>query len=184
MQIAKEKRKSNISEYIIYMWQIEDLIRAFKFDIDTIVDNIKKTNNLFDDKQILEYKAWYSDIIEMMTIEKIKKNGHLQVITNLIIDLNNLHSEILNEKIDKKYIEYYNKALPNIIEFSKKMKNKKNNEIEVMFNALYILLLMRMQKKTISKETSNAMGTFSQLLAYLTKKYHEVENNEKTQFAG
>ena len=29
MQIANKLRKLNIAEYLLYMWQIEDVIRAF-----------------------------------------------------------------------------------------------------------------------------------------------------------
>ena len=36
MIIAKRKRKENIAEYLLYMWQVEDLIRANKFDMDSI----------------------------------------------------------------------------------------------------------------------------------------------------
>ena len=32
MIIARQKRKENIAEYLLYMWQVEDLIRANKFD--------------------------------------------------------------------------------------------------------------------------------------------------------
>ena len=28
MKIASQKRKENIAEYLLYMWQIEDIIRA------------------------------------------------------------------------------------------------------------------------------------------------------------
>ncbi|MBR2242341.1 MAG: DUF4924 family protein, partial [Prevotella sp.] len=28
MYIAKELRKKNIAEYLLYMWQVEDLLRA------------------------------------------------------------------------------------------------------------------------------------------------------------
>ena len=36
MIVAKQKRKENIAEYLLYMWQVEDLIRANQFDIDSI----------------------------------------------------------------------------------------------------------------------------------------------------
>jgi len=36
MYIAKEKRKNNIAEYILYMWQIEDMLRAYNFRLDNI----------------------------------------------------------------------------------------------------------------------------------------------------
>ena len=43
MIIASKKRKENIAEYILYMWQIEDMIRANDFDISKIRRNIKST---------------------------------------------------------------------------------------------------------------------------------------------
>ena len=40
MIIAQQKRKENIAEYLLYMWQVEDMIRANQLDIDKINDNI------------------------------------------------------------------------------------------------------------------------------------------------
>ncbi len=36
MIIAQQKRKENIAEYLLYLWQVEDLLRACKLDIDTV----------------------------------------------------------------------------------------------------------------------------------------------------
>ena len=40
MIVANEKRKQNIAEYLLYMWQVEDLIRANQFDMDLIRKNV------------------------------------------------------------------------------------------------------------------------------------------------
>lgn len=40
MKIAQAKRKENIAEYLLYMWQVEDIIRAFNLDINAIKENI------------------------------------------------------------------------------------------------------------------------------------------------
>ena len=40
MITASIKKKENIAEYLLYMWQIEDLIRANKLDIDKIQTSI------------------------------------------------------------------------------------------------------------------------------------------------
>ncbi len=40
MIIASQKRKENIAEYLLYMWQIEDLIRANSLDLDKIKANV------------------------------------------------------------------------------------------------------------------------------------------------
>ena len=36
MLTASAKKRENIAEYLLYMWQIEDLIRAFGLDTDRI----------------------------------------------------------------------------------------------------------------------------------------------------
>ena len=46
MIIASQKRKENIAEYLLYMWQIEDIIRAYKLDIDTIDEQIVSKYNV------------------------------------------------------------------------------------------------------------------------------------------
>ena len=41
MIIALQKKKENIAEYLIYMWQVEDLLRACQLDeskIDLMLD--------------------------------------------------------------------------------------------------------------------------------------------------
>jgi len=40
MLISREKRRSNIVEYLLYMYQIEDIIRSFQFDITQIDANV------------------------------------------------------------------------------------------------------------------------------------------------
>lgn len=40
MYIASQKRKENIAEYLLYMWQIEDIIRANGMDLDKIKSNV------------------------------------------------------------------------------------------------------------------------------------------------
>ena len=40
MKISQQLKEKNIAEYLIYMWQVEDLIRANKCDIDFIRNNI------------------------------------------------------------------------------------------------------------------------------------------------
>ncbi|MFC2121971.1 DUF4924 family protein, partial [Bacteroidota bacterium] len=62
MIIAKEKRYTNIAEYILYMWQIEDIIRAYKFDIDEIEKNI--ISKYDQPENILkEIRYWYISLI-------------------------------------------------------------------------------------------------------------------------
>ncbi|NJO92724.1 MAG: DUF4924 family protein [Chloroflexia bacterium] len=52
----------------------------------------------------------------------------------------------------------------------------------MMFLGLYGLLMMRIQKKDISDETELAMQTFSDLMAALSQKYHDREEEEKSEW--
>ena len=78
MIVAREKRKSNIVEYILYMWQVEDLIRAYQFDIDAIKEGIIPQYGI-SGELVDETIEWYDNLIEMMKMEQIKEKGHLQV---------------------------------------------------------------------------------------------------------
>ena len=40
MIVAEQKRKENVAEYILYMWQIEDTIRALDFDLTRITEYV------------------------------------------------------------------------------------------------------------------------------------------------
>ena len=90
MIIAQEKRKTNLAEYILYMWQIEDLIRAYKFDIGLITEAVLQHFQQPEEKNI-EIKEWYENLIEMMKVEKVEEKGHLQIIKNNIDELFDFH---------------------------------------------------------------------------------------------
>ena len=40
MIVARQKKEENIAEYLLYMWQIEDFIRACRGNIDVIQKQI------------------------------------------------------------------------------------------------------------------------------------------------
>jgi len=116
------------------------------------------------------------ELIDLMKLENISEHGHLKFIIRIIGKLNDLHIYLLKTKIEIKYHEYFTKAYPNIEEFRLKLNNPDGNDIEICFNALYALLLLRLKKTEISAETNNAMTTFSNLLAYLSVKYKQNQN--------
>jgi hypothetical protein len=179
MIIAQEKRKSNLAEYILYMWQVEDIIRAYKFDIEEIEKNII-SQFTSDHEKYQEIKTWYENLIEMMKVEKIQNFGHLQIIKNNVNELFDYHLHLLNNKKDTGYITLFQKAAGNINEFRTKSKAKEdNNDIEVCLTALYGILMLKLQKKDISKETIAAVTTFSQLISDLTLKYKAFEEEKE-----
>ena len=177
MIIAQEKRKSNISEYILYMWQIEDLIRALDFDMDkiqkTIVSQFKTDENTRS-----KISDWYTNLVMMMEKEFIKKEGHLQFIINLINELNRFNIALFNSNEDFNYNKLYQTAKPAIDEFRVKSHMKDDNDIYVAFQSLYSIMLLHLMKKEISKGTSDAAKQISRLLAHLSARFKQYEEGD------
>lgn len=178
MYVAKEKRQSNIAEYFIYMWQIEDLIRAHDFDIERInrelVQAYKGTP-----EQLTEIRQWYEGLAETMLLEGIRNSGHLQHLVSLMDDVNNFHFRLIESPNHSKYQGLYMETVRDISELRKKMGQKeKISDFEVCLTALYGLLLMRLKQRPISEETESVFGRFSILLAELSRLYKMYEEGE------
>ena len=92
MLIARELRKTNIAEYILYMWQIEDSLRACSFNPETIEKQLVARFNA-DEATCKEIAGWYNNLAVMMEKEHVQEKGHLQVIANLVNDLNEFHPQ-------------------------------------------------------------------------------------------
>ena len=177
MIIAKQKKKENIAEYILYMWQIEDLIRAYKLNMNEINKNVvEKFNQPGNIKK--EISNWYQGLIDLMREEGKVETGHLQFIQNTINDLNQLHLQLLKSPEHLDYIEIYNKAKEGIVELMNKSKGTVENEVEACFNGLYGILMLRLQQKTVNMETAAAMTSVSQLIALISKKYKQLEEGK------
>ncbi len=172
MQIAREKLKTNIVEYILYMYHIEDVIRANHLSIEELEKNIISKYSLPNSQQD-DVRTWYADLIAQMKKDDAMEQGHISVLREMIFNLNDLHIQLINTLEEGVYLEQYQYASPFIKELKNKMGNAELTEIEVCFNGLYGFMLLKMKGNTITKETSEAMAVFGQLLRYLSKKYHD-----------
>lgn len=177
MLIAKKLKEENIAEYLLYMWQIEDIIRANKLDID-IID--KQIISGFDQPQDVknEIREWYENLIDMMRREDVVEKGHLIINKNVISELTELHNRLLKSAQETEYTEAYYKTLPFIVELRSKTQDKNTPELETCLAALYGFLLMRLQKKDISGETQSALSQISSFLRLLSLKYKEYKTGK------
>ena len=112
MIIASQKRKENIAEYLIYMWQIEDIIRANSLDIDKIEHNVIDRFEGLSDAQRREMREWYESLIDMMHREGVEKSGHLQINRNVLQQMVELHQALLADPRFDKYTSEFYKTLP------------------------------------------------------------------------
>jgi hypothetical protein len=178
MLIAQEKRKTNIAEYILYMWQVEDLIRAHQFNIDLIEQNLISQYSQ-PAKVKIEVRDWFANLMLMMYREGIQEKGHLSLLKSLLNELTDLHVRLLGRKEETAYQDLYLKATENLEEFRKKSGDRETGDVETSVNALYGLLLLRLKKQAISHETELAMASFSKLLAILSYIFLQVERGER-----
>lgn len=171
MLIAKQKKEENIAEYVIYMWQMEDLLRANQLDIEKIQALIIDPYQVSDEVKA-EMSEWYDNLIQMMKMEHLEEKGHLQFIRNTVDDINDLHMELLQKPKEVQYNALFFKTLPFLVELRKKVgAGEEMNDIELALQSLYGVLLLRLQKREITKETLVAIQQISQLLAVLSQKY-------------
>lgn len=170
-------KKENIAEYLLFMWQIEDLLRAYNLDIDNIQQSI--INSVYQTEEDRKNaRDWYEGLIIMMKSEGVQEKGHLQINKNIIIDLTDVHLRFLKNPKESEYIGIYYNTLPYIVELRSKSTENEIAELETCFTALYGYLLLKIQKKDISKETQAAVSQITSLLRLLSKKYKEIDQEE------
>ena len=178
MITASAKKRENIAEYLLYMWQIEDIIRAYGLDLDKIKASIVDKYTDLTEAQRKEMTDWYESLIDMMRREGKEKSGHLQINENTLLDLEQLNRRLVKDPKFATYAaEYYN-TLPLIVELRAKQGDSPKDEIETCFDALYGLLMLRLQGKEISEETQRAAKQISRFLARLANYYKQDYNNE------
>ncbi len=177
MLIAQEKRRTNIAEYILYIWQVEDILRALNFDYDQIGKTLVMQFDVDDEKK-LEIYDWYKNLAIMMKKENVAEKGHVQFILNLIKDLYLFHIRMLQNSNDAKYLSLYQAAHPIIEEFREKSNYKDANEILVAFQAIYGIVLLRLQNKTITPQTESAVEQITKLIGHLSGRYKQFEDGE------
>ena len=172
MLTAKQLREENIAEYLLYMWQIEDILRACRFDIEVVKHNI--IVNYPTDVSTMEAMAqWYADLIEMMRREDVMTKGHIQINKNVLIQLTDLHQMLLKSTNYPEYGAEFYRTLPYIVELRAKSGEEKCGEIETCFNALYATMLMRLQHRDISDDTRLAINQISKFISMLASFFHK-----------
>lgn len=175
MKIAQALKGKNIAEYLLYMWQVEDLMRANDCDPDKLKANVIAQFPA-EDRPALE--EWYGNLVEMMRAEGVKERGHLQINRNVLQELTELHARLLASTRYPFYNAAYFKALPFIVELRQKNGHKDEPELETCFEALYGVLLLRLQKKEITPATETALKAISSFLSMLANYYARDRKGE------
>ncbi len=151
-----KSKKDNIAEYILYLWQIEDYLRAFP-------EQAEATQEL-------------RELSEMMHREGIVAGGHLQLAVNALCELEDLHSTLLNE--DAMYRAAIIRLQPSLNLLKAKTDRPTMSDIEACLTLLYQIMLLRLQKKEISAETASVQQQATSLLQFLSRAYYNSDTKD------
>ena len=144
-------KKNNIAEYILYLWQIEDYLRAFP--------------------EQAEANQELHDLSDMMHQENIMESGHLQLANNALAELEDLHNDLLDQEAT--YRAAMLRLTPALNLLKAKTDRPTMSDVEACLILLYQVMLLRLKKSPISSETEQVQKQATQLLQYLSKTYKE-----------
>lgn len=176
MLTAQQKRKENIAEYILYLYQVEDLIRAFQLNV-TKIENQLVSQYQVDEETRQKIADWYKNLVVMMDKEGIKEKGHFQFLINLINELNEFHIKLMKHGVNKEYLVEFQSISGLITELNLK-SNSVKNDLQTSLDAIYGFLLLKMQQKEITTETTEAIKRLTGWLSLLSKLFKDFESGD------
>ena len=146
-----KSKKENIAEYILYLWQMEDYLRAFPQNADATPE--------------------LHELNEMMHREGLMDGGHMAFAANALTELEDLHATILNE--DAMYRAAIMRLQPSLNLLKAKTDRPTMSDIEACLLLLYQIMLLKLQKKEITPETASVQTQATQVLQFLSRTYHD-----------
>ncbi len=180
MFISQELRKKSIAEYLLYMWQVEDLIRAYDCNLGRIRREYIQQFD-YTEEQKEEMTDWYGNLVRMMNQEGCREKGHLQINKIVMQQLVELNAQLLQSTKFPFYNSEYYKVLPYIVELRKRGAGNDESEIETCFNALYGVMMLRLRKKKITPDTEHAVKEITTFIGMLSD-YYIKDKTEPLEF--
>jgi hypothetical protein len=177
MIIAEQKRKENIAEYLIYMYQVEDLVRANGFDpakIDQVI--ISQFDAPYDVKR--EMLEWYKGLIDRLKSEGKQKQGHMEFLREIAAGMNDLNVQLLHAPLNNEFKDAYDRAKANIDALRMRAGHSGENDVQLALDGLYGLLILKLQRKEISEATQKAFRSISEWIALLSSEYMRMEEEK------
>jgi hypothetical protein len=148
-----KSKKENIAEYILYLWQLEDYLRAFP-------------EHATSNTELME-------LYDMMHYEGIMGGGHLQLAQNALSELEDLHNELIDTEAPYRAVTMHLQPTLNVLKAKTDRPNM--SDVEACLVLLYQVMMLRLQKKEITPETEVVVKDATQLLRFLSKTYYDNE---------
>lgn len=173
MFIAEKLRKQNVIAYLVYMYQVEDVIRAYQLDTERIrKDYLVRFG--YDEDQLEKACEWYVALVNMMKDEGCQEHGHVQVVRATLTLLEDRHQELLATHEHPDYERVYAQILPILVQLRSK-GGKEKTEVENCMDAIYGLSVLEMRHQQVSDETRSGLKPVAQLMDMLGNYYREPQ---------
>lgn len=167
--IAERKKAQNVGEYLIYMYQMEDLIRSYQGNLEEIYTYVISHYPVPEEEK-QEIKAWFGDLASQMQAEDLLKKGHLKPLQEIVNSLLELHYQLL--KSDASYVQTFHQVKPHLLEAIDTAAGEEvGNEIQICLNGIYGLLLCRLLGKPVNERQLEAADAFGAVLSHLSFVY-------------
>ncbi len=178
MDIALSKRKENIAEYILYLWQLEDLLRALQFSPEAVYSTLIAPRKELDEQQKSAFLIWYMDIANLLRQEGKEEKGHLEHTLHLIRDLHDLHLQLLKLPVGEHYRATFARLEPELPRLRAIIGNPGMNDTELCFRALYAAMLYRIKGDGGRSAVTDTIEYISPVVAELAALHGKVERGE------
>lgn len=178
MYIAQTKRKENIAEYILYLWQLEDLLRALQMSPEAIYSQLVAPRDI-DEQSRQELLMWYMELANLLRQEGKEAHGHLDHTLHLIADLQTLHLQLLKFPAGEHYRAIFARLEPELPRLRQAEDLAEVSDIELCFRALYAVMLYRIKGANKAKSAiEDVLEVVSPVVAELAKVFRQVETGE------
>ncbi len=147
-------KKDNIAEYILWLWQMEDYLRAFP-------EEAERTQELHE-------------LHEMMHREGIADAGHTNLAKIALGEMEELHGQQM--ETDAVYRAAIMRIHPSLNLLKAKTDHPTMSDIEACLLLLYQIMLLRLQKREISAETRQVQQQATEILRFLSRAYATLKN--------
>ena len=178
MDIALTKRKENIAEYILYLWQLEDLLRALQFSPEAVYTTLIAPRKELDEQQKSAFLIWYMDIANLLRQEGKEEKGHLEHTLHLIQDLHDLHLQLQKLPAGEHYRTTCARLEPELPKLRAVLGNPGMSDTELCFRALYAAMLYRIKGQGDRTAVSDTMEYISPVVGELAALHGKVERGE------
>ena len=170
---AEAKRKAHIVEYLLFVWQMEDAVRATGFDPDLLDRMCEGMDGPDGD--------WFLDLAHDLDRQGLRASGHVGHAHETLTELALLHDLLTGPLEDKAYTEAFHAAEPFLRDLDARLAPERRGRMhpaEQMMTALYGWLVLRLRKETVFLETEAALVAIKGMANALARGHVRIYRGE------